>query len=186
LKDAVHEFKRVLSSGAAVVIEMDNRKDWKPGTIILTSFQRMPDGKIAYLVETFTAKRNHRAISYILDPNGKIVKEVVADLEFVEKGYKAWKYSLQKVKEETLEIRQGVSTHWPTVKELFTLFKKSGFTKVQVMGNGLLMKLLLDGDEAIIEAMKKNPKIFFEIEKRLVPYVNPTKAPTIILKAAAP
>jgi|GEM_PF-6049577 ubiquinone/menaquinone biosynthesis C-methylase UbiE len=167
LKDAVHEFKRVLSSGAAVVIEMDNRKDWKPGTIILTSFQRMPDGKIAYLVETFTAKRNHRAISYILDPNGKIVKEVVADLEFVEKGYKAWKYSLQKVKEETLEIRQGVSTHWPTVKELFTLFKKSGFTKVQVMGNGLLMKLLLDGDEAIIEAMKKNPKIFFEIEKKI-------------------
>ncbi len=57
---------------------------------------------------------------------------------------------------------------------------------MQVIGNGLLMKLLLDGDEAIIEAMKRDPEIFFKVEKRLVPYVNPTRAPTIILRATAP
>jgi len=186
LKSAIQELKRVMKPKGVIVLEIDNRADWKPGTIISTSFQKTPDGKIAYLVEAFTTKRNHRTISYILDLNGKIVKKVASDLEFKEKGYKAWRYSLQKVKEETLEIRQGVPTHWPTVKELFTLFKKNDFTKVQVMGNGLLMKLLLDGDEAIIEAMKRDPQLFFEIEKRLVPYVNPNKAPTMILRATAP
>ena len=163
--------------------QMDNRADWKPDTIISTSFQKTPDGKISYLVEAFTTKRNHRAIFYILDPNGKIVKKVASDLEFQKKGYKAWEYSLQKVKEETIEIGQGAPTHWPTAKELYTLFKKSGFTEVQVMGDGLLMKLLLDGDEAIVEAMKRDPQLFFEIEKRLVPYVDPNKAPTTILRA---
>jgi len=54
------------------------------------------------------------------------------------------------------------------------------------MGDGLLMKLLLDGDKAIIEAMKRDRKLFFKIEKRLVPYVNPDKAPTIILRATVP
>lgn len=54
------------------------------------------------------------------------------------------------------------------------------------MGNGLLMKLLIDGDEAIIEAMKREPQLFFEIENRLVPYVNPNRASTIILRATAP
>jgi len=183
LKSTVQELKRVMKPKGVIVLEMDNRADWKPGTIISTSFQKTPDGKISYLVEAFTTKRNHRTISYILDPNGKIVKKIASDLEFKEKGYKAWKYSLQKVKEETIEIRQGVPTHWPTAKELYTLFKKSGFTEVQVMGDGLLMKLLLDGHEAIIKAMKRDPQTFFEIEKRLVPYVNPNKALTIILRA---
>jgi hypothetical protein len=54
------------------------------------------------------------------------------------------------------------------------------------MGNGLLMKLLLDGNRAIVEAMKKNPKLFFEIEKRLVPNVDADDAPTMILRATAP
>lgn len=186
LKGTVQELKRVMKPKGVIVLETDNRADWKPGTVISTGFQRTPDGKIAYLVETFTTKRNHRTISYILDPNRKIIKKVAGDPEFKEKGYKAWKYSLQKVKEETLEIRQGVPTHWPTVKELFSLFKKSGFREVQVIGNGLLMKLLLDGDEAIIEAMKRDPQLFFEIEKRMLPYVNPNKAPTMILRATAP
>jgi len=93
---------------------------------------------------------------------------------------------LQKVKKETIEIGQGVSTHWSIAKGLYTLFRKSGFTEVQVMGDGLLMKLLLDGDKAIIEAMKRDPQLFFEIEKRLVPYVNPNKAPTMILRATVP
>jgi len=186
LKSTVQELKRVMKPKGVIVLETDNRVDWKPGTIISTSFQKTPDGKIAYLIEAFTTKRNHRTISYILDPNGKIIKKVAGDPEFKEKGYKTWKYSLQNVKEETLEIRQGVPTHWPTAKELFSLFKKGEFTEVQVMGNGLLMELLLDGDEAIIEAMKREPKLFFEIEKRLVPYVNPNRAPTMILRATAP
>ena len=186
MKSTVQELKRIMKPKGVIVLEMDNRADWKPGTIISTSFQKTPDGKIAYLVEAFTTKRNHRTTSYILDPKGKIAKNVASDLEFQEKGYKAWEYSLQKVKEETVEIRQGVPTHWPAVKGLYTLFKKSGFTEVQVMGDGLLMKLLLDGDEAIIEAMKRDPQLFFEIEKRLVPYVNPNRAPTMILRATVP
>ncbi len=186
LKSAVQELKRVMKPKGVIALETDNRTNWKPGTVISTSFKKTPDGRIAYLVEAFSTERDHRTISYILDPNGKIIKKVASDPEFKEKGYKAWKYSLQKVKEETIELRKGVSTHWPTAKELFTLFKKSGFTEVQVMGNGLLMKLLLDGDRAIIEAMKRDPQLFFEIEKRLVPYINPNRAPTIILRATAP
>ena len=186
LKSTVQELKRVMKTKGVIVLEMDNRVDWKPGTIVSTGFQNMPDGKIAYIVEAFTTKRNHKAISYILDPNGKIAKNVASDTEFQEKGHKAWEYSLRKVKEETIEMRQGVLTRWPTAKELPALFKKGGFTEVQMMGDGLLMKLLLDGDKAIIEAMKRNPQLFFQIEKRLVPHVNPNKAPTIILRATVP
>lgn len=186
LKRTVQELKRVLKHKGIIVLEMDNRVDWKPGTIISTSFQKTPDGRIAYRVEAFTIKRNHRATSYVLDPNGKIAKSVMNDPEFRGKGCKSSKYPLQQIKEETLEIREGVPTHWPTAKELFTLFKKSGFTEVQVIGDGLLMKLLLDGDELIIKAMKRNPQVFFEIEKRFVPYINPDKVPTIILRAIIP
>jgi ubiquinone/menaquinone biosynthesis C-methylase UbiE len=186
LKSAVQELKRVMKPEGIIVLEMDNRADWKPDTIISTSFQKTPDGKIAYLVRAFTRKRNHKAISYILDPNGEIVKKVAGDREFREKGCKATEYSLQKVKEETVEIRRGAQTHWPTAKELSAMFKKSGFKDVQVMGDGLLMKLLLDGDEAIVEAMKRDPQLFFEIEKRLVPYANPNETPTMILRATAP
>jgi len=185
-KSTVQELKRVMKPKGVIVLEMDNRTDWKPGTIISTSLQKTPDGKIAYVVEIFTTKRNHRTTSYILDPNGKIVKKVAGDPEFKEKGYKAWEFSLQEVKEETLETRQGVPTHWPTVRGLCTLFKKGGFTEVRVMGNGLLMKLLLDGNEAVVEVMKREPQLFFEVEKRMVPYVNPNKAPTVILRATAP
>jgi len=186
LKSTVQELKRVTKPKGVIVLEMDNRVDWKPGSIVSTGFQNMPDGKIAYIVEAFTTKRNHKAISYILDPNGKIAKKVASDPEFQEKGHKAWEYSLRKVKEETIEMRQGVLTRWPTANELPALFKKGGFTEVQVMGDGLLMKLLLDGDEATIEVMKRDSQLFFEIEKRLVPYVNPNKAPTIILRANVP
>jgi len=186
LKRIVQELKRVMKPKGVIVLEMDNRVDWKPGTIISTGFQKTADGEIAYVAEAFTAKRNRRATSYVLNPNGKIVKRIVSDAEFKEKGYKAWECSLQKVKEETFEVRQGVPTHWSTVKELYTLFKKSGFIEVQMMGDGLLMKLLLDGDEAIIEVMKRDPKLFFEIEKRLVPYIDPSRAPTMILRATVP
>jgi len=186
LKSAVQELKRVMKSKGVIVLEMDNRVDWKPGTIISTSFLKTPDGKIAYFLEAFTTKRIHTTTSYVLDPNGKVAKNVAGDPEFKEKGYKAWNPSLPRVKEETLEIRKGVPTHWPTVRELYNLFKTGGFLDVQVVGNGLLMKLLLDGYETIIEAMKGDPQLFFQIEKRLVLYINPNRAPTMILRATAP
>jgi hypothetical protein len=47
------------------------------------------------------------------------------------------------------------------------------------------MKLFLDGDRAIVEEMKENPQLFFDIEKRLAPYLNPATTPTMILKAIA-
>lgn len=104
LKRIVQELKRVMKSKGVIVLEMDNRVDWRPGTIISTGFQKTPDGEIAYVVEAFTTMRNCRVTSYVLNPNGKIVKKVTIDPEFKEKDYKAWEYSLQKVKEETLEI----------------------------------------------------------------------------------
>lgn len=54
------------------------------------------------------------------------------------------------------------------------------------MGDGLLMKMLLEGEETIVEVMKRGPKLFFEIEKRLVPYANPNKTPAMILRATIP
>jgi ubiquinone/menaquinone biosynthesis C-methylase UbiE len=183
LKDAVHEFKRVLSSGAVVVIEMDNRKDWKPGTIVSTGFQKTPDGRIAYLMEAFDSRRNHKTTSYILDLKGKIVKEVSCDAEFAEKGHKKWEYSLHEIMKETIEIRLGVPTHWPTVKELRNLFKKSGYKHMVIKGDGLLMKLLLNGEKAITTAMKRQPSLFLKMEHKLIHFIDPEKSPTFILKA---
>lgn len=34
------------------------------------------------------------------------------------------------------------------------------------MGDGLLMKLLLDGDETIIKVMKRDPQLFFNLKKK--------------------
>jgi ubiquinone/menaquinone biosynthesis C-methylase UbiE len=183
LKNTIQELRRVIKPKGVVLLEVDNRVDWKPGTIISSGFQKTIDGKITYLVQSFSTKRNLLTISYVLDFNGKIAKKIGRDALFKEKGYKTSKYSLKKIKRETAEIRRGVSTHWPTPRELCLLFKRGGFAKVEVTGNGLLMKLLLDDDRRIVEIMKKHQELFFEIEKRLVPYINPNKAPTIIMRA---
>jgi len=183
VKDAVHEFKRVLFSSAVVVIEMDNRKDWKPGTIVSTRFQKMPDGRIAYLAEVFDSRRNHITTSHILDPKGKIVKDISGDAEFAEKGHKTWEYPLCDIAKETIEIRLGVQSHWPTVKELRNLFKKSGYGDVEIKGDGLLMKLLLSGEKAITGAMKRHPRLFLKMEHKLIHFIDPDKSPTIIVKA---
>jgi ubiquinone/menaquinone biosynthesis C-methylase UbiE len=186
LKRTVQELKRIMKTKGTLILEMDNRTDWKPGAIISKGFQKTFDGKIAYFVETFTTKRNHRTLSYILDSNGKISKRVLSDSEFLKKGYKACECPIQKIKEETVEIRQGVTTHWPTFRGLYALFKKVGFTEVRAMGDGLLMKLLLDDDQTIIEMMKEDPRLFFEIERRLIQHVNMNKAPTMIVRATVP
>lgn len=142
MKKAVQEFRRVLSSKAVVIIEIDNRRDWKPGTVVSTSFKKMPNGRVAYLRETFDVKRNHCTTSYILNPRGKLVQKVLSSPEFAEKGYKACRYPLRDIKRETVETRRGVKTHWPTIKELRNLFEKNGYVEVEVRGDGLLMKLL--------------------------------------------
>jgi len=186
LKNAVQELKRVIAPKGVIVLEMDNRVDWTPGATISAGFRKTSDGKIAFVIERFTAKRDHKSVSYILNPDGKIARKVANDHELREKGYKAMEYSFQKIRKETVEIRHGARTHWPTAKELLTLFKSCGFRHVQVMGDGLLMKLLLDGDKEIVKAMKRISHLFFDVEKRLVPYVDANKAPTMILTATLP
>mgnify|MGYP001113144622 CR=1 FL=1 len=186
LEKAVDEFKRVLSSRGIVVLEMDNRSNWKPDSVVSTGFRKTPDQDIVYQVEVFDSSRNHTTTSYVLDPAGKLIREISADQEFAAKGHKKCVYPLNIIEKETTEIRRGVSTHWPTIEELSILFKKSGYRSVKIQGDGLLMKLLLEGGETINEAMKKKPELFFEIEKKLILCTDPEKAPTLILKAVRP
>jgi ubiquinone/menaquinone biosynthesis C-methylase UbiE len=184
IKKAVKEFKRVLSSTGIIAMEIDNRSDWKPNTVVSTGFRKTTDNKVVYQVEFFDSSRNHIATSYVLDPAGKLVREISSDREFAVKGYKKCVYPLKIIEKEATEIRRGVSTHWPTIKELRNLFKKAGYKRVKMQGDGLLMNLLLEGGESIKDAMKKQPSLFFEIERMLIPYIDPEKAPTYIFYAA--
>lgn len=183
IESAVKEFKRVLSSMGIVVLEMDNRSNWKPDTVVSTGFRKTPDGNIVYQVEVFDSSRNHATTSHVLDPAGKLAREISSDREFAAMGHKKCVYPLEIIEKETTELRRGVTTHWPTIKELRDLFKKSGYKRVKIQGDGLLMKLFLEGEESINDAMKKQPELFFEIEKKLIPCIDPEKAPTFILKA---
>lgn len=54
--------------------------------------------------------------------------------------------------------------------------------EVDVIGDGLLLKLLLEGNEEIVGFMKGQPELFFEIESRLVSYINPDKVSTLIIR----
>jgi ubiquinone/menaquinone biosynthesis C-methylase UbiE len=186
MKCAVDEIRRVVKPDGVVSLELDNRVDWKPGTIVSSSFQKTATGGIAYVEGLFTVRRNHRATSYVLDPKGRIAKKIMSDREFQEKSTKACSFSSDEVKRETIEIKQGVWTHWPTARGLARFFRKAGYSDVRVVGDGLLMKLLLDGDEAVVETMKRFPQVFFEIERELVPYVKSSEAPTLILHAIVP
>ncbi len=134
-------------------------------------------------MKVFDSRRNHITTSHILDPKGKIAKDVSGDAEFAEKGHKTWEYPPCDITKETIEIRLGIPTHWPTVKELRILFKKSGYGDVEIKGDGLLMKLLLNGEKAITGAMKRQPSLFLKMEHKLIHFIDPDKSPTIILKA---
>jgi ubiquinone/menaquinone biosynthesis C-methylase UbiE len=186
LKAAVQELKRVMKSGGVIVLEMDNRVDWKPGTTVATGFAKTTDGKIAYFVTTFTRSRDYNSVFYILGPKSRMAKNVAKDPEFQQEGQKPSCCSIGSVKKESVEVRRGAPTHWPSSRDLTRLVSRSGFKEVQVMGDGLFMNLLLKGDLELVKAMKENPQLFFEIERGLVPYVNPASAPTIILRALAP
>jgi ubiquinone/menaquinone biosynthesis C-methylase UbiE len=183
MKRAVREFRRVLSSKGAVAVEIDNMRDWKRGTVVSTGFKKMRNGTVAYLMEIFDINRNHYTKSYVLNPECRIVQQVLNNPEFAEKGFRKWEYPLKEIKREAVEIRKGVKTHWPIIKELRNLFEKNGYGQVTVVGDGLLMKLLLNGNRSITEAMKREPDLFFRIEKALIPIVEINAAPTFIMKA---
>jgi hypothetical protein len=176
------EFKRVLKNKATLIIEQDNVQ-WKPGKSIFRGFERMEDERVAYSLEEFDDVRNHTKISYILDPHGTISKRILKDKEFIQTGRLKRKFPINRIKTETIETRQSAVTHWSTVDEMQTLLAEKGYEAIEVFGDGLLMSLLLNGDQKVTEAMKKQPELFFEIEKKLIGFIDPANAPTIILKA---
>jgi len=184
-KMALLEFKRVLKNGAVVVIEIDN-VCWKPGRIISYGFERMMDGNVAYFVEHFDAKRNHVKVFYVLNPQSIILRKIREDEEFVQKGKLKRRFPLKEIRKETVETRRGAVTHWPSIDEMKTLFKEGGFENLEIFGNGLLIGWLEEGDSKVTKAMKKHPELFFEIERKLIPFIDPRKAHTIILKAIVP
>jgi len=183
---ALQEFNRILSPGAILVMEMDNHGALTKWGTETYSFQKMHDGKIVYIVETYDFDRNHRATSYVLKPEGKIAKEISREQGFVKNGHLKVSCSFQEIQKETTEIRQGLLTHWPTPKEIRKLLETNGYVNIEVKGNGLFMKLLLEGEKTIVKTMKNHPQIFFEVERRLIPQINPDRASTIIVKALKP
>jgi ubiquinone/menaquinone biosynthesis C-methylase UbiE len=186
LEATVRELKRIMKPRGVIALEIDNyRANWKPGTTISTGFVRMSDGKIAYTVAKFTKNRDYNSVSYVLDPDSMMAKQVAEDRQFQKTGRKTCVCAIEKVKRETVEVMRSALTHWSSASELAKLIKRGGFKKVRVIGDGLFMNLLLHGDPEIAEAMKKSPQLFFRIERRLVPYMRPSSAPTIILRAVA-
>lgn len=184
-ESALHDFKRVLKNDAVVIIEIDNVR-WKPGKVLSYCIEKTADGAVAYSVEYFDAKRNHFKIFYILNPNSRMVEKISVNDEFIKTGRLKRRFPLKEIRRETVETRRGTVTHWPTVNEVKMLFKKVGFRKIEVFGDGLLMGLLLEGDQKVVKVIQKQPKLFFEIEKKLIPFIDPKKAHTIILRAVVP
>jgi len=184
-KMAVGEFRRVLKHGAVVVIEIDNVK-WKPGKTISHSFERLVNGAIAYTEEYFDTRRNHVKLFYVLNPQSTIVEKISTDKEFIQTGRLKQEFPLKEIRKATIETRRGAVTHWPTVDEVKLLFRQGGFKGIKILGNGLLMGLFQEGDHKLTKALKRQPELFFEIERKLIPFINPKKAYTIILKAIVP
>jgi len=183
-KVAVLEFRRVLKTSAVLVLEVDNVL-WKPGKIVFFGFEKLVDGSAAYCVEHFDSKRNHFKVFYVLNPKSKFTRAISRDHEFRQTGKMKRRFPLNKIRRELIEVKRGVVTHWPTIEEMKRLFVKRGFGKVEIFGDGLLMELLLEGNSKITEAMKNQPELFFEIERKLIPFIDPAKARTIIFKANA-
>jgi hypothetical protein len=146
----------------------------------------MIDGTVAYSVEYFDAERNHTKIFYILNPQSILVKKIRKNKEFIRTGKLKRQFPLKKIKDETIEIRHSVLTHWPDVDEIRRLFRKGGFKNIKILGDGLLMGLLLENDQKLTKAMKKQPELFFEMERKFIRFIDPRKAYTIILKATVP
>lgn len=180
---ALHEFNRVMKQGAVIVVEIDNTgRLMKVGTTY-TYFEKTSNGKISYVLNTIDTNRNHVSTYYILRMGGDLASRLSQIEEFARTGhYPADGYSLEEIRKETIEIRQGLPTHWHTPKELGRIFVSCGFKRIEVLGDGLFMKLLLQGDEEIAKFIKEHAELVFKIEKRLSRFVNPDKAPTVIIK----
>jgi hypothetical protein len=118
-----------------------------------------------------------------LDEHAQIAVKVSKDQEFIRTGKLQQRFSLKRIRKEIVEVRHSFLTHWPTVEEIQTLFANNQFENIQVFGDGLLMSLLLEGDNKVIETIKKQPGLFFKIEKEIMRFIDAKKAPTIILKA---
>jgi len=178
---ALQEFNRVMKSGAAIVMEMDNAAFMKIADF--RYFEKTYDGKIVYVTGKVDVDRNQFVTCYVLKTDSDIAQNILQTQEFIKTGcYSGGEYSLNDVEKETTEIKQGLTTRWYTTEELRDLFEQCGFKEVEVIGDGLFMKLALEGNRKIVEFMKKQPDLFFEIEKRLVSLINPDKAPTLIIK----
>jgi len=179
--EALQEFNRVMKNGATIVVEIDNPRNMKVNTTYCY-FERAHDGRISYVVNRVDANRNQSSTHYVLGKNSNIAKKICQTQEFINTGcFLGEDYSLEEIEKQTKEIRQGLATHWHTVNEMRDLFEECGFEEIEVMGNGLLMQLMLEGDE-IVESVKKHSELLLKIEKRLVRFVDPEKTPTIIVK----
>ena len=91
---------------------------------------------------------------------------------------------MKDVEKEAAEINEGLRTHWCALEELRNLFETCGFRGIEVVGDGLLASLLLEGSERLTEFMRQQPEMLLEIEKRLAVFLDPNKTPTIIVKSS--
>lgn len=151
--------------------------------ILPSGFKKMIDGRVSYSVEYFDRQRNRAKVFHILNPQSALVKRICRNEEFIKSGRLRQRFSLKKIESETFETKRGAVTHWPTVAEVKRLLAKGGFKNIEIFGNGLLMGLLLERYEKVTKAMQRQPQLFFEIERKLVPFVDPKKAFTLMLKA---
>jgi len=180
----LREFGRVMASEAIIMMETGNGALMKVNTTSYY-FERTHDGKIAYVVCEIDASRDHLVTSYVLGTTSDIARKISQNPEFIRTGWCTGdEYSLEDIKRETVEVRQGLTTHWHTANEFRDLFKTCDFEEIEVTGDGLLMKLLAEGNQGKYQCMKERPELFFEVEKRLIPYLNPDKTPTILVKAS--
>jgi len=182
---AVEEFHRIMKTGAVIVVEIDNRgKEMRPRTTY-GHFEKNRQGELVYVLSRIDENRDHVSIYYILNMNADLAKEVTNTKEFLETGYYPSKeYSIEEIERETVEVRQGLPTHWPTQSDIRELFEACGLENIEVFGDGFFMKLLLEADEETASFLKRHPDMFFRIEKKLLPFVAPDKAPTLIVKAS--
>ena len=179
---ALREFKRVMKPKAVVVLEMDNGAFVQPNTTF-SYFEKTRDERIAYVTDNVDNNRNQHSTYHFLRANSDIANKMSRTQEFIKTGHcSAEEYSLEQIEKEVTEIRRGLTTHWYTVDEIQDLFQKCGFREIEVTGNGLLMKLIQEGNEKTVNFMKREPELFFKIERRLVPFADPRKTPTIIVK----
>jgi len=181
--EALVEFCRVMKAGAVMAMEMDNGALLEPGTA-KHYFEKGRHGEVIYVESRIDADRNSSNTYYVLEEQSSIASKVSDNKEFEGAGwFSGDNYPLREIEGESREVREGLATHWYTANELREVLEAYGFKDVEIRGDGLLMKMLLEGDEELVGFMKKHSTFFLEIERKLTLLVNPEKAPTLICKA---